>query len=262
MLIGGSPPRTRSAIVHPVAWASRSSGCPLSRSASARTSLGAAPDGMLPSGPPLGWRASTAARSRRCPRAPGARSPRIGATTGGAAAGTGATSGWVSACWCVTGRFFHAGGGGATPPVPSLLVTMPAQAAGRKAIDDAKSDFSQAMFRDVPDWSLANDDERLALIEEGHRSQLLWAAGPASATPSPGRSTATATSGRAAWTGAPTPRTCRRPPGATRSSSRTCSRSSGPTSRRTRTAWWRSSPSSASSRRSTSSDRGVRPSAS
>ena len=61
--------------------------------------------------------------------------------------------------------------GGATPPVPSLPVTTPAQAAGRKAIDDAKSDFSQAMFRDVPDWSLANDDERLALIEEGHRSR-------------------------------------------------------------------------------------------
>ena len=57
---------------------------------------------------------------------------------------------------------------------PNQSVATPQQAGARSKIDDALDDFSQGAFRDVTDWSLASDGEKLKLLDKATDLTLLW----------------------------------------------------------------------------------------
>ena len=57
---------------------------------------------------------------------------------------------------------------------PNATVASPAQTAGRKSIQEALDDFSQSKFRDVTDWSLASDADKIKLIDKATALDLFW----------------------------------------------------------------------------------------
>lgn len=59
-------------------------------------------------------------------------------------------------------------------PGPVSSQPTPAQTAGRTAITEALEHFSQAAFRDIPDWSLAAEPERITLIDKATDLSLFW----------------------------------------------------------------------------------------
>ncbi|MBW4522616.1 MAG: DUF4157 domain-containing protein [Scytolyngbya sp. HA4215-MV1] len=73
-----------------------------------------------------------------------------------------------------TGGMSTPQGTSASGTAPNASIPTAAQTEARKLIDQALQDFSQSAFRDITDWSIATDAEKLKLIDKATDLGLGW----------------------------------------------------------------------------------------